>query len=371
MNAGRALAPQMADYDRMKLVWLPHVMYLQEPNFRSVVANTDDHGFRVSHDAEGQEVPLESFTGPACNLIVGNSTAFGVGARGDGTTLASDLARRTNELWFNLSGRSYSSTQELLLFQTYFETFRHVRRIVIFSGANDLILHYRSHHYPPRYGSFFFWRMYQRSMSFFSLSPNRRRIKTLLSPFYGDRIDYAGVSMKDLPLQLFGGGQSNQTSEGQWPGESITENRDAVVGWMRRDLALWRLLADAIGAEIHYVLQPLGGWVSKDWTEEETRLLEDVRQSSRKFNKVLSRELNEDVHRWFSGRLAAICGEQNIDFLDMNQAFSAAEPKDRWIFNDYIHLTDEGYALAGDIIARHIGQGAIAVQGQSHGRGAD
>ena len=355
------LTPQMADYDRMSLVWLPHIMYLQEPNYRSESVNTDAHGMRITIAADGAPITLESVRNAPCNLLIGNSTAFGVAARSDRGTIASALSHRTGEPWLNLSGRSFSSTQELLLFQTYFSDLKKVRRIVLFSGANNIILHLRSHRYPARYGSFFFWHLYQRSMTDASLSPNRRRLKTLLSPLYGDRIDYATIDLGRLPLAMLGRSSRVCGTSPRWPGADKETNREEVADWLRRDLRLWRVLADAIGAQVVYVLQPLGKWVNKTHTLEETALFAEMSRSPRKFHRVLSYDLDGAVYDWIASRLTTDCRELDIPFIDMNAAFTASPIEKQWIFNDFIHLTDEGYELAADIIATSLDGGGSAL----------
>lgn len=341
----------MAVYDRMRATWLPHVMYLQESNFSSAVVNTDAHGFRLSVAADGSRIGYDEVRGTPCNILVGNSTAFGVGATCDGNTLASALANYTGDPWFNFSGRSYSSTQELMLFQTHWAEFRKVRRIVIFSGANDLVLHRRSNLYPARYGSFFFWRHFELAMREADLSPTRRWLKMVLFPIYGDRIDWQNIRLKKLPFALMGLNATRDKPQ-QWPGEGTLRRPEDVVAWTMRDIDIWRTLAGAMNAELLYVLQPLGNWVDKIRSEEETELFAEVAASTRKFERALAHEFDRPLHDWFAGALAANCQKLGVNFLDMNDALSKAEIDGRWMFADYIHLTDRGYDLAGRLIAQ-------------------
>ena len=48
------------------------------------------------------------------NLVLGSSTAFGVGATDDAKTLSSELSRLNGEPWLNLSIRGCVSFQELI-----------------------------------------------------------------------------------------------------------------------------------------------------------------------------------------------------------------------------------------------------------------
>ena len=43
------LIPQMRAYEKMRVVWVPHLMNLYQPNYRSAVCNTDENGFRYTY----------------------------------------------------------------------------------------------------------------------------------------------------------------------------------------------------------------------------------------------------------------------------------------------------------------------------------
>ena len=345
----------MMAYDSMRMTWLPHVMYMQEPNFRSAVVNTDSYGFRYSADSSGRSVGFDTAGGPPTNILVGNSTAFGVGASNDGGTLASALGRYSTESWLNFSGRSFSSTQELLLFEMYFSELQNTKRIVIFSGANNLVLHHRSPFYPSKFGSFFYWRQYELAMLNEMLTPNRRRLKALLHPIFGDRIDYATIPARRLIPAILGLVPFPIGAAPDWPSGRSPRVKADVAAWMERDLRLWRIFADAVGAQLLYVLQPLGNWVKKGTTQEEQALFNEMASSERKFARVLAHELDSDAHRNYTETLISACKAAAVDFFDMNVALSAAGLDGHWIFNDYIHLTDEGYDVVGKLIVDRLG----------------
>lgn len=300
----------------------------------------------------GGAISFEDVRRMPCNVLIGNSTAFGVAATGDDATISSALSRRSGEPWLNLTGRSYNSTQELILFQTHLDALSNVKRIVIFSGANNLLLHFRSPDYPARYGTFFFWRTFDQAMRRAALSPNRRRLAALLQRFYGSRIDYDRISPADLLPALFNRMPGPTIA---WPGAEGPRSRDEVIAWMARDLKLWRILSDSLGAEILFVLQPLGGWVSKTRTAEEEELFAEVGRSPRKFNRTLAHDFDAALHDWYAGALAGICRGLGLPFLDMNAALATPSLDRRWIFNDYIHLTDEGYSQVAAMISDALG----------------
>ena len=43
------LTPQMKEYSKIGENWMPFIMFIQKPNHRSTVVNTDCHGFRFNY----------------------------------------------------------------------------------------------------------------------------------------------------------------------------------------------------------------------------------------------------------------------------------------------------------------------------------
>ncbi|MDA0748502.1 MAG: SGNH/GDSL hydrolase family protein, partial [bacterium] len=65
------IVPQMREYDRMGVEWMPYLMFFHPPGYVSPVVNTDERGFRVSYKGEEKiTTPLQSADSSA-NLIVG------------------------------------------------------------------------------------------------------------------------------------------------------------------------------------------------------------------------------------------------------------------------------------------------------------
>jgi lysophospholipase L1-like esterase len=90
--------------------------------------------------------------------------------------------------------------------------------------------------------------------------------------------------------------------------------------------------------------------VRKAATVEEAALFDEVARSPRRFNRVLAHDFDQAMHLRYAGRVAEACRAAAIPFLDMNEALSASGFDGRWIFNDYIHLTDEGTEIAAGIV---------------------
>ncbi len=135
--------PQIRDYDRFMhrgARWLPYTMYFHEKNFISNTVNTDALGFRYAYCDGHRYSVAELPDGTPINLLVGGSTALGVGACSDQATVASKLSEMTKEIWLNFSGRGYNATQEVLMFLMHQHKFARINRVVILSGMNTLAL---------------------------------------------------------------------------------------------------------------------------------------------------------------------------------------------------------------------------------------
>lgn len=137
-----SLAPQMRDYDdfvdRSETRWVPYLMYFHRKNYRSSAVNTDRFGFRFSQSIENEqrcsvEQQIHGDTG-GVNLLVGSSTAFGVGATNDSHTISFKLNTLVpGSPWLNFGARGYSSTQEVFLYLLHRQYIPKARNIVIFS----------------------------------------------------------------------------------------------------------------------------------------------------------------------------------------------------------------------------------------------
>jgi hypothetical protein len=102
------------------MIYLPYLMYFNQPNFRSATINTDQFGFRMSHGPSGRaSVGGDRLDGPF-RLLVGGSGSLGYGATNDGATLASRLwMSAPSRPWLNFGAPYFNSTQELMLFVLY------------------------------------------------------------------------------------------------------------------------------------------------------------------------------------------------------------------------------------------------------------
>ena len=101
----------MADYDSVGESWLPYVMHIQKNNIKRQSVSTDQYGFRNTIVNPNKILSYEEFVKnekmPKA-ILIGGSTAFGVGANSDNFTITSVLNQYDKNLWFNFGGRGFN-----------------------------------------------------------------------------------------------------------------------------------------------------------------------------------------------------------------------------------------------------------------------
>ena len=306
MKTRYKLTPQMREYDKIGQVWLPYLMYFHRPNFSSKVVNTDSRGFRVSYKDKRKISNFENKAQDPTCLLVGGSGAFGVGATSDTKTIPSILNQHSKDLWLNFGGRAFNSTQELLLFLFYQDLLKNTKRVVLYSGINNLVLHYLSKNKSKELGSFFFSNQYQRAMSNSLHSLKRRALNAII-----------GTGKDEL----------SDT------GKRLT-SKDDVISLLKRDIRIWKSLCDMYDIELTYVLQPFSGWIKKDLSKEEEALFGELDKMPINHFKVIKNKLNNSEYMWFRKSLSEICKNANIKFFDMNEAISKQKLDGKWIYVD-------------------------------------
>lgn len=323
------LVPQMKDYDRLaEKKWLPYLMFFQPPGLKTASFTTDEQGFRGTLD-QGKPVAYSRFHAAEQprGVLLGASTAFGVGAGSDGATLASRLNGGGGRLWFNYSGRAFNSTQELMIFLLHLP--ERVDNVLLFSGVNHLVLSHLSRETSPVYNSFFFQSMFERGMS-------------------GESQEGRGGLWRLLKGEFRRSSEEEQ--EQSAPRQSESERYENGLACMRRDMRLWALLREAMGFKLHFVFQPVLPWIEKPLAPEEKELfgLTDKLFPEESANGFM--EFLVSRAKRFTDDAKAICRAQEVPFLDLNAGSAFTRPD--WLFVDRVHLTDAGYALARQEIGK-------------------
>ena len=256
MEQQHRLTPHMKQYEDFALGdirWLPYVIFFNKPGYASPALHTDSAGFRVSHGPCGSCSLQDAPSAGEVSVLLGSSTAFGLGASGDEHTLPSLLSQGPGGVpWLNLAAPAFNSTQEVVLFLLHRHQLPAVRNIVVFSGLNNLVVA----GLPAAtadYGQFFFSGPFLRQMGV----PEQEEPKWALG-----RIAQA-------TRRLARGG----TPDGKPEILDVAERVEVAARTTVRDLARLQELAAPAGARVHFVLQPTIAWQANDSARRSRRCL--------------------------------------------------------------------------------------------------
>lgn len=324
-----AHAPQMRDYDAKAMAgvwWTPFVMFHAGfPNVASPTVNTDGLGVRFTVDANGNHVspetlPRLNLNGGGVNVVVGGSTAFGVGATSDAVTVPSLIARATETCWLNLGMRSWILPQNLIQFLAIRQLFPRLDRIVLLAGLNELDIHMISKVATLPYGPFYGWREF-----FLRMNAEYR--------------DATGEEYQ-FPSPLGNMAATMDSSEG---GRRIF--LQLLDGW----LANWSMVGREYRAKVVFCLQPVFAWLNRKSSPEEEEIMAE------RFEKSPGdRELFEAEHAayrsWYRDALEAACTRYAIKFIDANPLLEEPHLDGEFLFVDPWHLTDRGSSLVAGLI---------------------
>jgi hypothetical protein len=344
--------PQMQYYDDLALESSPYLMFKSQNNYCSDVVNTDSNGFRLSGIDGKLQIDDLDRTG-SVNIFTGGSSAFGVGATSDKSTISAYLSKATNSRWVNLSGRANVSTQEFISFAYYRDLLSSIDNIVIFSGVNDLYLYYASKYFNEQVGTFFNSNDWMNKMNRnFSLKSiiTRPLINKILNVIYGThnfnlisdqnavKLLFRKISLKQIESILSGYGLIGKHNE----------NPIEVLDVLKRNISNWKIMADSYNAKITYVLQPYSNWLpNRALTDNEKSVFEILDNVGGENWRIPSERIN-GLHSWYSQELSKVCEECNINYYDSNSILNKDSNED--IFVDRIHLTDNGNKLLSDVI---------------------
>ena len=332
------LAPQLKDYDSLPTDWKPYTMFRQASKYSSNSVNTDETGQRFSLDRNGNRLSLSDLDGPF-DLIVGASTAFGVGATHDKNTIASQLSTLSGRKTLSLTGRAYNSYQELLLFVEHLHKFSGLGRIIIISGANNLYVSA----FHDKYGIPFFWSdSFYDSIRVADLSRKKRFLAMLIDSIGGQSIDWRGVNKTNVFQKIYEGfGHRLPTNE--TPVVNVQKAAHRTI----QDLSVFQKLAVSIGAKLSFCLQPVAGWMQKPLVDEE-KILFDVAQAGS--SEIILAFSNPEIHREYASIIENFCNNSKLKFSDLN---SCIKPNKNWMYVDRVHLTDVGNSLVAQYIFEH------------------
>ena len=310
--------PQMKNYDEMPAGEVAPFSMLKGPsNYTSKEVNTDQEGFRFSYCGDDKKSFSNFDTSEEINVLIGASTAFGVGSTSDEFTLSSLLMKNTKETWINLGVRGCVSLQEYLYLLKLIERTQKVKRIIFLSGINDLYINTlegKPDFFDNRFQSF------NSNLSFYS--PQRITYTYLKSLF----------SRKSFNELLIGDKQLNRSTE--------LNGIDITLEKYKRNFLLYKSLSMSLGVLPIFILQPFIFWTDKKISSKEKstiKYLENI-QSKTNWPEVSKILKEENYYVGYSQGLKKLAKENNLKFFDSNKWIETGET----IFCDSVHLNDLG-----------------------------
>jgi len=343
----------MEVYDNLVPRWVPFLMFFNQSNFCSDIVNTDSNGFRLA--GIGGKQRLDSLNkSEKINIFTGGSTAFGVGAISDSTTIPAILSDKMGQPWMNFGGRANVSTQELISFAYHRDMIGEIGNIVIFSGINDLYIYFASKFFNQKMGSFFYASKFFENMmndGNYKSIYTRPIINKLLSILYGN-YDFNRLSNRDSIKLLFKKISISQAGLEEIHEDTILdhhENPKEVIDVLRRNISNWKIFSNHYNARLIFVLQPFANWLNiRNPTIKENAVFEILDREQNSNWKTLSARIN-GLHEWFSSELKSICENESVDFHDSSIIIDNDEYTED-VFVDRIHLTNFGNQIISDFI---------------------
>ena len=325
-----SIAPQLKDYDKMPTDWKPYFMFSQSANYISKSVNTDEHGQRytiINHGKRNNKNNIKD----KCDIIIGASNAFGVGATGDQNTIASVLSNLGEKQVITLAGRAYNSRQELILFLEHMANLKKIENIIIISGANNLYVSaFRDENGIP-----FFW-----SDLFYNVTGRvgLTRKQMVLASFF-DFIGLKNINWRNVNKSNLFKTISDSITNTKLPKEPSKINVNAAAERTIQDLHIFNCLSKSLKFNLIFCLQPVYGWLKKPLSPEEEALFSTV---SYEVNELMSKFCSQEVYNKYKNSLSKYCKDNKISFHDLNSSIKIGK---EWFFVDRVHLTDFGYAM--------------------------
>ncbi|MGC3972597.1 MAG: hypothetical protein QM775_36210 [Pirellulales bacterium] len=323
----------------------PLVMFTNLTNYRSKSLNTDGLGMRRQFDAEGREIDLKGARAryDRCNVLMGNSTAYGVDATSDSKTINNYL-NRDGVPCVNLSIRGATSQQELSLFLNTNRFLPRIDNVVIFSGVINISLAaIKATLFYPEYGAIFAEKEYSRIFHnnyerFHSVEDQRIRaqLKEEVERWY-ERFPL----LRRWAMRRY---KARAEAHGTTPDYTFDDKWRIMADVLRNDLRTWGMLQDGGGMRVHYVLQPVMFWTEKPFTSLER----SIWNADCKLSPSLPDYANSSIYRLVREETAQACRDAGIEFHDANTWFNDPQIARNEMFTDSCHLTDAGYRFVGE-----------------------
>ena len=337
---GEAL-PLPLDYQRFLQLGsrrAPQTLYVHERGYRSATINTDALGMRYSYLA-GKRYSLAERGGAArVNLLVGGSSAMGIGASSDEHTVASYLSALTGEVWLTLAGCGLSATQELLLYLTHQHRLGQVGHVVVLSGLNTVA--------QETLGE----------LLAASPEPHKAHAYQALLNRFNEGVQHSEQPRRESLWQrlthAFSAPQPEPWSalDALAPADKRLARAADCIG---RTLCQWeRLLANS-HTTFTFILQPLLPWCREQVPAGEQRMLQGLEQQPSNFDRLLGSTFDRQLHPAFFRRIKGHA--EPVPCYDMNGMLSSSLVFGEHLFVDRLHFNDRGNNALAKVITAKLG----------------
>ena len=331
-------------YKNMHNEFRPYVMFTNAPNYQNQYVNTDEFGFRLSSNINNKKISLKTLNKEEkCNVVLGGSTVFGMGASSDAKTIPSYISK-TGIFCQNFGVRGATSHQEFLIFQNFVKFLPRIKNVYLISGVNDLaVASQDKSFFYPEFGCVFSEEM--QFHNFWSQYSALTKIKWQIgkSKFF-IIIDYLCrkfflVRKFFSLMNFFLPSNKHQKDNLSKPEATFNEKFLHLKKSLSNDLRCWNALSKEFDFKIIYVLQPAIRWSNKKLNNHEKFLSNNQRISVGK--KFYDSFMNKEIYQNFKKFVHLECKKNEIDFLDSNEILNEF-PEDKNFFLDLCHLTDDG-----------------------------
>jgi hypothetical protein len=344
MNIRYKYCPQLKVYDEIGYRWLPSLMFMNRPNYRSKICNTDIHGLRFNSKnyifSENSSI-FDLKTDKNKSIMVGSSTTFGVGSTSDEKTIPGILSDKKNHV-YNFGGRAFNGFQEIILTEMMINKLKNIKHIILYSGMNDIYMNYNDRFLISDPGPFYYSKTFLKNIEYSDLSFNRKILKLI---FPNLDIDYRNITKSELFRYLINF-KNKKNKDDYFPFPKI--NLDDIVS---RNIKIWKYLSKSMSSKITFFVPPFMPWC-KDlscYTIEEKEITRFINNSSENRNASDFDNIESDYEKIID-LLSETCKKNGIDFFDCNQVFRQGQNKNKWLFVDKAHLTDYGNEIISEFI---------------------
>ena len=310
----------MKAYSEMAEGVFPPYLMLQNPsNYSSDVVSTDDYGIRFS-SFKGSFIGInEANNFDFVNLVIGASTAFGVGSSSDDKTLSSLLSELNNEPWLNLGIRGCNSFQEIILLTHLIGSLPPIKNIVILSGINDLyrnVMDSEISYYDKRFG-------YQND--YLSMYSPRKIAKSYFISL---------LSNKTVREVLESDWKPGSKNDHEYDTHRVLKNLSNICN---RNFKIYSKFKFA--QRVSYVLQPFASISKEQFTHNEAQAFLRTERLQRNTNWQTHKRRLISLHKQYKVLLVNAANANSVTLYDANKWFG----DDIDLFVDHVHLTDLGY----------------------------